>query len=232
MGCWQGRFCAWPVCSCSQQSGFPDLDPQMSNNGRVPACRRRSLAWAEHSCQCMWNFLPLLANVCISHLPLSRAWWWCVITLIAWLMFRSTGCCWGVRPRVLNKRHWRHSCGSCGPEAAREKKHLCMITKWGLFWGWSKLLWQDGRDVDVFVLNIHPVFSAFLRYLHHIGAPAYQVQATFSSRERGCRVPRYVPLPCACWFAQAPLILPIFLQLFFFFFPQNYFCWVTSPLKG
>lgn len=70
-----------------------------------------------------------------------------------------------------------------------QRKHLCTMMKGGLFLGWSKFLWQNGRDMDVFVLNLQSVFSAFLRYLHHIGAPAYQVQATFSSRERGCRVP-------------------------------------------
>lgn len=49
--------------------------------------------------------------------------------------------------------------------------------------------------MDVFVLNIHPVafaVSTLPRYLHHIGAPAYQIQAPFSSRERGCRVSWYV----------------------------------------
>lgn len=66
---------------------------------------------------------------------------------------------------------------------------------WWLFLGWSELVWHDGLDMDVFVLNIHSVVFALPtnpRYLHHIGAPAYQVQAAFSSRECCRRVTWWV----------------------------------------
>lgn len=54
---------------------------------------------------------------------------------------------------------------------------------------WAEFVGHDGWDMDVLVLNIHSVLFAHSRYLHHIGAPAYQVQAAFPSRERGCCVP-------------------------------------------
>lgn len=80
----------------------------MCIDGRVPACRKSSLFRVEHSCQWLWNFIPSLQNVCISHLHIIHS----MLTIMS-----STRNCFH---RLLSKRPCTHQCRWCGLKAARE----------------------------------------------------------------------------------------------------------------
>lgn len=174
------------------------------------------------------KLLPLLANVCISHLPLSTGWWWschilhCLVDVsLNWLLLR--------RQSLLNKRPCIHPCRLWGPKAARENIFAWWRSE-GYFWAdlscydktaetWMYLSWIFTQcsllSSGICIILVHLLIKFKLHFLPE--SVAVVSLGKFLSRKHADwrRHPWYSP------FIFKPFV-----------FPQNYFCLVMSQLKG
>lgn len=153
------------------------------------------------------KLLPLLANICIPHLPLSTG-------LVD----------------VYNKHPCIHPCRLCGPKAAREN----VFARWrseGYFWAdlscydkmaetWMYLSWIFTQcsllSSGICIILVHLLIKFKLHFLPESVAVVSLGKFRSHKHADWRRHPWYSP------FIFKPSFFP----------PQNYFCLVMSQLKG